>query len=116
VASLAVEAFIARFLQHLLPRGFTKVRHYGILSPSHRLLLERARSLIELHAAPTPDHSAAVGNRTTSSRGIRMAAVQHPPGTEDVTTVVLLSGLRCCACEKGTLVLIARYRRARGPP
>jgi hypothetical protein len=26
--------FIARFLQHVLPRGFKRIRHYGLLSPA----------------------------------------------------------------------------------
>jgi hypothetical protein len=30
--SLAVEEFIHRFLQHVLPKGFVKVRYYGFLS------------------------------------------------------------------------------------
>lgn len=29
---LAVEEFIRRFLLHILPNGFTKIRHYGLLS------------------------------------------------------------------------------------
>ena len=28
--------FIRRFLQHVLPSGFMKVRHYGFLSPNAR--------------------------------------------------------------------------------
>lgn len=29
---LAIEEFIRRFLQHVLPKGFMKIRHYGFLS------------------------------------------------------------------------------------
>ncbi len=32
--TLPVMEFLARFLQHVLPRGFHKVRYYGILSPA----------------------------------------------------------------------------------
>lgn len=32
--------FIRRFLQHVLPHGFHKVRYYGLFSPSYRPLLE----------------------------------------------------------------------------
>jgi hypothetical protein len=39
-------AFIARFLQHVLPQGFSKVRHYGLFSPARYALLERARAQI----------------------------------------------------------------------
>lgn len=38
---LPVYQFIARFLQHILPRGFKKIRHYGFLSSRNKLLLAR---------------------------------------------------------------------------
>jgi hypothetical protein len=41
----AVE-FIRRFLDHLLPSGFQKVRHYGFFSPTCSLSIERIRRLI----------------------------------------------------------------------
>ena len=44
----AVE-FLRRFLQHVLPAGFQKVRHYGFLSPNSRVSLEAVRWLITLH-------------------------------------------------------------------
>ena len=37
--SPSVEEFIRRFLQHILPRGFVKVRYYGIFSHSYRATL-----------------------------------------------------------------------------
>jgi hypothetical protein len=40
--------FIRRFLQHVLPTGFMKVRHYGFLSPSSAIPLEEVRAKIEL--------------------------------------------------------------------
>jgi hypothetical protein len=41
--------FIRRFLQHVLPTGFQKVRHYGFLSPNGPLSLEAVRWLVTLH-------------------------------------------------------------------
>jgi hypothetical protein len=38
--------FIRRFLQHVLPAGFQKVRHYGFLSPNSSIALEAVRWLI----------------------------------------------------------------------
>jgi hypothetical protein len=38
--------FIRRFLQHVLPNRFIKVRYYGLLSPAHRPLLQKARQLL----------------------------------------------------------------------
>jgi len=41
--------FLRRFLQHVLPTGFQKVRHYGFLSPNSGTSLEAVRWLITLH-------------------------------------------------------------------
>src|SRR5262249_59760152 len=38
--------FIRRFLQHVLPAGFQKVRHYGFLSPNSGIALEAVRWLV----------------------------------------------------------------------
>jgi hypothetical protein len=42
--------FLRRFLQHVLPSGFPKVRHYGYLSPRARGRFEAVRWLATLHA------------------------------------------------------------------
>jgi hypothetical protein len=34
--SLPAEEFLRRFVQHVLPKGFVKVRHYGLLANRHR--------------------------------------------------------------------------------
>jgi hypothetical protein len=41
--------FLRRFLQHVLPTGFQKVRHYGFLSPNSRVSLDLVRWLIALY-------------------------------------------------------------------
>lgn len=52
--TLSAEEFIRRFLQHVLPHRFVKVRYYGLMSPGNRHLLDKAR--IALGAAPiAPD-------------------------------------------------------------
>ena len=38
--------FIRRFLQHVLPKGFHKIRYYGLLSPVKRDLLQRIKRLL----------------------------------------------------------------------
>ena len=43
LCSVSAEEFIRRFLQHVLPRGFVKVRYYGIFSPSYRSKLADLR-------------------------------------------------------------------------
>ena len=47
--------FVRRFLQHVLPRGFHKVRYYGLWNPRRRHLVERVRLLLQLQASlPVP--------------------------------------------------------------
>ncbi len=38
--------FIRRFLQHVLPQGFMKIRHYGLLSSTCAIAIEKVRALI----------------------------------------------------------------------
>ena len=40
--------FIRRFLQHVLPKGFMKVRYYGFLSPTAKVPLEELKAKVEL--------------------------------------------------------------------
>jgi hypothetical protein len=47
--TLDVMEFIRRFLQHVLPTGFMKVRYYGFLNPNAAVKLEEVRGLIELY-------------------------------------------------------------------
>jgi Putative transposase/Transposase zinc-binding domain len=44
--TVTAEEFIRRFLQHVLPQRFIKVRYYGLLSPAQRQLLHKARQLL----------------------------------------------------------------------
>ena len=47
VMSLSAEEFIRRFLLHILPRGFHKIRYYGLLATRNRkTLLQQARTLL----------------------------------------------------------------------
>jgi len=46
--TLSPAEFVRRFLLHILPRGFTKIRHYGLLAPSAvKTRLVTARRLLE---------------------------------------------------------------------
>jgi hypothetical protein len=44
--TVTAEEFIRRFLQHVLPPRFIKVRYYGLLSPAQRRRLLNARQLL----------------------------------------------------------------------
>ena len=48
ILALDVMEFIRRFLQHVLPAGFMKIRYYGFMNPNCKVALERIRALIEL--------------------------------------------------------------------
>jgi Putative transposase/Transposase zinc-binding domain len=56
--TLSPQEFMRRFLLHVLPGGFHRIRHYGLLANSNRRAnLARARELLHV-APPPPDKSA----------------------------------------------------------
>ena len=91
VMTLSAHEFIRRFLLHCLPRGFHRIRHYGLLaSGTRKAHLERARQLLAL-APPAADEM------PTEPRDPR------PP----------------CPCCGGTMIIIEIIERRylpRGPP
>ena len=53
VMTLTTDAFIQRFLLHVLPRGFHRIRHYGLLAAStHKTSLALARTLLKVASEP----------------------------------------------------------------
>ena len=59
VMTLAADEFIRRFLLHVLPKGFHRIRHYGLLAGATRKArLDHVRQL--LGVAPAPDADVAV--------------------------------------------------------
>jgi len=88
--------FIGRFLQHVLPRGIAKVRHYGIFSPSSKSMRARARQLLS-QDSPVP---------VQSPSSPQQVAEPHPPARDWPT---------CPRCRVGTLVLIGSVERSRSP-
>ena len=96
--SLPAVQFIGRFLLHILPRGFTKVRAYGWLSSA---------------------------NKTTALAAIRQALQVEPPPPPPEETVperiLRLTGVdvrRCPGCGHSALHLVGQLapQRARAPP
>jgi Putative transposase/Transposase zinc-binding domain len=59
--TLPTHEFIRRFLMHVLPRGFHRIRHYGLLASRNRVAnIARARDLLAVPARPKqPDTSEA---------------------------------------------------------
>lgn len=60
--TVSADEFIRRFLLHILPRGFHRIRHYGLLAASCRKAsLERIRALLAVAPpaeADVPDEPA----------------------------------------------------------
>jgi Putative transposase/Transposase zinc-binding domain len=92
--------FIRRFLPHVLPQGFHKVRYYGLWSPVHRPLLHQLQLWLASQHPPAPLESP---DRESQSSDSAYAPLQ--------------AGQLCLHCGQGWLVLIRRLPRCeRGPP
>jgi len=89
--TLATDEFIRRFLLHVLPRGFHRIRHYGLLASSARKdSLARARDLLAV--APPPDD-----DPSEQSPDVR------PP-------------CPCCGGQMIVVEVFARWSQPRAPP
>jgi hypothetical protein len=60
--TLGAEEFIHRFLQHVLPKGFVKVRYYGFFAPTQRARLNTLRNSLLLAASPADQPATAHGS------------------------------------------------------
>jgi hypothetical protein len=85
--------FLRRFLLHVVPRGFMRVRHYGLLANRHRAVrLARCRALLD---APAPPKKPAVA----------------PSPAERILQLTGIDILRCPVCGEGPM-----HRTERLPP
>ncbi len=58
--TLATGEFIRRFLIHVLPTGFHRIRHYGLLASGNRVAtIARARELLAAPSRPKQPETAA---------------------------------------------------------
>lgn len=56
--TLAPHEFIRRFLMHVLPKGFHRIRHYGLFANGNRATdIAKARQLLGAAPCPQPDRS-----------------------------------------------------------
>ncbi|NHO34369.1 IS91 family transposase [Acetobacter fallax] len=91
VMTLGTDEFIRRFMLHVLPRGFHRIRHYGLLASSNRKAsLARAREL--LNVIPTPAAEA--------------------PEPEPFTP----QPCPCCGGQMVVIQVFVRWCQPRGPP
>ena len=91
VMTLATNEFIRRFLIHVLPKGFHRIRHYGLLAKSSCAEnLARARELLAMpQPQGTPDDDGGPDEPATNS---------HP-----------------CPCCGGSMRIIETFRRGEPP-
>ena len=82
--TLPVMEFMRRFLQHVLPAGFHKVRYYGLLHPANRPLLRRAQLILGPAAISKEENRTEAGHEKEPCTG------------------------KCRFCKKGRMVVIAR--------
>jgi len=84
---LEVDEFIRRFLQHVLPTGFVRIRHYGLLANRYRALnLTRCRAALGVDVATEDDQT------------------QEPDWADLVETLTGEDPRRCPKCKRGQLV------------
>ena len=57
--ALNASEFLRRFCQHVLPRGFVRIRHFGYLASAHRTAL-LALARLQLAGQPRPDPHVAI--------------------------------------------------------
>jgi Putative transposase/Transposase zinc-binding domain len=96
--TLTATEFIRRFLLHVLPAGFHRIRYYGFLAARHRReKLARCRQLL-----------GATGPIT------RPADATSPTDYRDRTEALTGKSLRLCpACHQGQMIIIERLAPAR---
>jgi hypothetical protein len=59
IMALGAEEFLRRFLLHVLPRGFVRIRHFGLLANrQRRTLIARAQHLLGAHTPASSSHEA----------------------------------------------------------
>lgn len=108
--------FLLRFASHVLPKGFTRLRHYGLFAPGNvNTRLARARALLE--DAQRSSHAEPATRLETAERP---TGAGESPGVGDQTARL------CPVCRYGRLTLTllntprmaraAHHPTARSPP
>jgi hypothetical protein len=76
--TLDADACIRRFLLHVLPRGFMRLRHYGSLANRHKArTLRRCRELLGQPVNPSPRHPPSVVQWLQAVTGIDLPQCPH---------------------------------------
>lgn len=97
---LPVAEFMRRFLQHTLPRGFTRVRHYGCFSTSSAAKREHARKLLI-------EQGGDLGERHATCVEVGVDA-DTPTSTPETVR-------HCPSCRTGVMQIVGTLPRAHPP-
>jgi hypothetical protein len=96
VMALAVDEFLRRFLLHVLPRGFMRIRHFGLLANrTRRGTLTRCRDLLG-HPPPEDPRAEPVHELMQRLTGVDLS--------------------RCPVCGQGRMQITARLAPPVHPP
>ena len=90
--TLSGEEFIRRFLLHVLPRRFVKIRHYGLMAPRSKASHARARRCLDRAASPI------LAERAPAER------VEPPVDGAPIGASTPAFDNLCPACRSGTLI------------
>jgi len=84
--TLPVFEFIRRFLQHVLPRGFKKVRHFGYLSSRNKQLLSVLQYVfgtVEAEPVDEPDSRTNVPRCSVCGKSMILIGIVGPGGFDE---------------------------------
>jgi hypothetical protein len=87
--------FLRRFCQHILPRGYVRIRHYGLLSATKRGQLRQVQKTLGLSIT-----------LQTEKKDWKQICREHLRFDPDL----------CPHCKKGKMITIERCDPVRGPP
>jgi hypothetical protein len=74
VLQLSVHELLRRFLLHVLPEGFVRIRHYGLLANrSRKPRIARCRELLAAEAPPAPPAPETVGEKLLRLTGVDLS-------------------------------------------
>jgi hypothetical protein len=97
--------FLRRFLMHVLPKGFHKLRYYGLWHPGKRELQQRARLLLSLLGRLRPGEHVLVAN----------LAAEADRTSQDQNGVEERFSPSCPCCGSQHLQHLQERRRGPGP-
>ena len=98
--TLTTPEFIRRFLLHVLPPGFHRIRHYGLFaSGQRRAAIAQARTLLD---AARPPASAAVRYGIDSEAEVEESATTASP-------------VHRCPCCGGRMIVVETFERGSAP-